>query len=377
MYKRQYKNTGEMVSLLGYGCMRLPRVAEDKQDIDQEAAEKLIDYAYLHGVNYFDTAYPYHEGKSELFVGKALKKYPRDSFFLADKMPGWLVKSLDDAKRIFEEQFVKCQVDYFDFYLCHSLSEKAFLSYEKKGICEYLWEQKEKGRIRHLGFSFHDTPEALEKIADAYNWDFAQIQLNYYDWEAQNAKRQYEILTQRNIPCIIMEPVRGGALAKLCPDSLETLHNADPKASAASWALRYAASLPNVLTVLSGMSNMEQVMDNVQTVTDFKPLTEKEYQVIDKALEQFKANKTVPCTGCRYCMDCPAGVDIPYMFTIYNEYKVSERKDNFLNQYKAAGSKQASHCVNCKKCVEHCPQKIQIPEQMKLIQACAADLDKS
>lgn len=367
---RNYKDTDDKVSLLGFGLMRLPKIDPEKSDIDKEKAQEMIDYAYSHGINYFDTAYPYHEGKSELFVGEAMKKYPRESFHLASKMPVWLVEKPEDTLKYFEEQLNKCQVEYFDYYLCHALNHDRLEIIKKNHIFETLQKEKEAGRIKHLGFSFHGTIEMLEEIVNAYDWDFAQIQLNYYDWDMQNAKRQYEILEEHGLPVVVMEPVRGGALHTLCPEGVEMLKKADPNATPASWALRFAASLPNVLVVLSGMTTMEHMKDNVATVDDFKPLTESERELLFKVADVYKQSKTVPCTGCRYCMDCPAGVDIPAVFKIYNQYCVTENKAQFLADYEALGdSKQAHHCVACRKCCSQCPQSIDIPTRMEDVKA--------
>lgn len=362
-------------SLLGFGCMRLPLLAGGRpSDIDYAAAKHMIDYAYAHGVNYFDTAYPYHEQKSEDFVGYALSEYPRESYYLADKLPGWFVKTKEDVDKIFNTQLKRCQTEYFDFYLCHALSREDFKLYENLGIYDILKEKKAKGQIKNLGFSFHDTPEALAYIADKYEWDFVQLQINYLDWERQEAKRQYEILRERKLPCIVMEPVRGGALAKLCPEALKVLHEADPSRSAASWALRYAGSLPGILTVLSGMTTFEQVEDNVKTMMDFKPLETDEYETLQMAKSLYLKLTTVPCTGCRYCMDCPSGVDIPKLFSIYNDYKISGYGSGFKSTYKALGSAGADSCIGCGKCMEHCPQSIKIPELMEQIREAAAAL---
>lgn len=367
MVTRIFKNIELKPSLLGFGCMRFPKMFPDKEDIDFMAAEKMVDYAYKRGINYFDTAYIYHEGQSEEFIGSALKKYPRESFYLADKMPGWEVKEKDDVHKIFDTQLKRCQVDYFDFYLCHSLSEQGFKVYEKFNIFDMLNEKKKTGQIRYLGFSFHDTPEILERIIDRYPWDFVQIQLNYLDWEHQDAKRQYEIIEAKGIPCIIMEPVRGGTLADLCEESNRMFKAYDQEHSVASWAIRYAASLPNVMTVLSGMSDLEQVKDNIETLNNFTALNDKEYEIINTAKDIYMAKTTIPCTGCRYCMDCPRGVDIPEMFHIYNEYLIGNYVPGYRDAYNVLGDKSAKSCVGCKKCMEHCPQKIDIAGRMKEI----------
>lgn len=387
MKERTDKKTGNKVSLLGFGNMRLPRLYEDKQEIDVGQAEKLIDYAYSYGVNYYDTAYPYHEGTSELFIGNALKKYPRDSFFLADKMPSWLLKSREDGVRIFEEQLKKCQVDYFDYYLCHSVGSSldSFINqYEKTGVLDYLFDQMKEGRIRHFGFSFHGSPDVLEQIIDRHPWDFTQIQLNYLDWDMQNAKKQYEILEKRGIPCVVMEPVRGGALCILCDEAVNLLKAEKPDSSLASWAIRFAASLPNVMTVLSGMSSIDQVVDNVETMTNFEPLNDREREILGKAVAAYLQKGTVPCTGCRYCMDCPAGVDIPAVFAVYNKcaannqlplsFGNSKNTEIFMKAYQELPeSARAANCVGCESCMKRCPQKIEIPVRMKEIAEIASN----
>lgn len=368
MEMRQYRDTDVKVSLLGMGCMRLPKVDPEKEDIDYEKAQEIIDYAYANGVNYFDTAYGYHGGQSELFVGQALKKYPRESFFLASKMPIWCVKEKSDVERIFNEQLQRCQTDYFDFYLFHSQNAANFQKCQEFGVYEFLSQMKAEGKIRRLGFSFHDTPEVLRHICDTYPWDFAQIQLNYLDWEMQDAKTQYQILNDREIPVIVMEPVRGGVLASPCEAADILFREERPDKSVASWAIRFAASLPGVLTVLSGMSNMEQVRDNVDTMTRFEPLTDREREVIDEALEAYRKKDTVPCTGCRYCMDCPFGVDIPKMFSLYNHYVLDRDGEDYLEAYEAQPeSQRADQCQACGACMEKCPQHIRIPDQMVTI----------
>ncbi|HAQ56615.1 MAG TPA: hypothetical protein DCR44_04370 [Acholeplasmatales bacterium] len=350
--------------------MRLPTIAKDKPDIDEVLAQKMIDEAYASGVTYFDTAYPYHRGLSELFIGKALKKYPRDSFHLASKMPGWLVQSRADAEKYFNEQLAKCQVDYFDYYLCHALGEENYKPYLIPGVMDFLHEMKAAGKIRHLGFSFHDVPDVLDRIIHAHEWDFVQLQLNYLDWEFQDAKRQYDIVTGCGIPVIVMEPVRGGLLATLSEEAVSIFKAAEPKKSVASWAIRYAASKPNVMVVLSGMSNEEQVHDNLATMRDFHPLDRDDEAVLKRALDAFLKNRTIPCTACGYCMPCPNGVDIPRMFRIHNEYALRKHKRGFIADYEDVSPEQrAEACVWCGECMTHCPQKIMIPERLAEIAA--------
>lgn len=377
MEKRIFRKTGEEISLLGFGCMRLPLLSEDTKDIDEPLAEAMIDYAYRHGVNYFDTAYVYHGELSEPFIGRVLSKYPRESFKLATKMPVWLLEKEGDAERCFKEQLERCKVDYFDFYLVHSLNAERMEHIERLKLYDYLSREKERGRIRNLGFSFHDAPELLNRLVAGNKWDFAQIQLNYLDWEVQDAKLAYEILTENNLPVIVMEPIRGGALANLPEASRVILAEKDAGASPASWAMRFAASLPNVLTVLSGMSTMEQVEDNVKTMSDFKPLTGEERKTLERSLVEYRKTGAIPCTGCRYCMDCPAGVDIPANFAIYSQYKITGIKMHMEIQYMTLGqAKQARNCVSCGQCVPLCPQFINIPEELKKVAAAAVEAEE-
>jgi len=376
---------GNSISLLGFGCMRLPQTSPHATDIDYGLGRAMVEYAYEHGVNYFDTAYPYHDGKSEVFIGEALRGYPRASFFLADKMPTWLIRSGDDAKRLFEEQLQRCQVAYFDAYLCHAIgqSDSDFAKkYEKTGALEYLLRQKEEGRIRRLGFSFHGTPERLAAILSRQDWDFAQIQLNYLDWDLIQSGTLYAMLAERAIPCLVMEPVRGGSLHTLCEESIRILQAANPQRSTASWAIRFAASLPHVLTVLSGMSTLEQLHDNVATLENFQPLTPAERQILDQVCAAYLATGAIACTTCRYCMDCPNGVDIPGVFGAYNRCAASLGLPVFVSLMHHANknaqaflaaceelpeANRAHNCTACGHCLEHCPQHIDIPEKMQLI----------
>ena len=376
MEYRELRGGKEKVSLLGFGCMRLPRLYPDKPEIDTELGRRMVDYAYSHGVNYFDTAYPYHEGLSEPFIGAALSKYPRESYNLVTKLPTLLINGEADIEHYFNEQLQKCGVDYFDFYLVHSLNAERFETVQKLHIFENLCELKAKGKIRHIGFSFHDKPDVLERILAAHDWEFAQIQLNYLDWELQDARRQYELIEQKGIQCTIMEPVRGGMLATLTPEAVDCFQQANPNVSTASWAIRYAASLPNVLTVLSGMTNFDHVTDNVATMEAFRPLSQQEREVIDHALAAYRKAVTIPCTGCRYCMDCPAGVSIPEVFAAYNRYATSKSRSMFEELYHALDAGQrADNCVACGTCLSKCPQHIDIPKHMKEIAALAEKKD--
>jgi predicted aldo/keto reductase-like oxidoreductase len=366
MYKKKYKNSD--VSMLGLGCMRLPKIKPDKDDIDYVKAQEIVDYALSHGINYVDTAHGYHGGQSQIFLGKALKKHDRSSFLLATKLPLWSVEKSEDAEKIFNLQLERLQTDYFDFYLFHAVNNGSFKKSVKLGIYDILAKKKQEGKIRNLGFSFHDSPDVLEEVCNTYKWDFAQIQLNYLDWEMQDAKRQYEILERHGIPCIVMEPVRGGALANPCDKANELFLNARPDKSVASWAIRYAASLPNVMTVLSGMSTIDQIIDNVKTMSNFEPLTKEDYMVVDKAIEAYKVKDVIPCTGCRYCMDCSFGVDIPIMFTLYNKYAIDKNLETFKKAYNDIDeTERADKCEACGNCMKLCPQAIKIPEKMEMI----------
>jgi predicted aldo/keto reductase-like oxidoreductase len=374
MEKRLIKKSGEELSLLGFGLMRLPLQAGSRE-IDKALALRMVDYAKDKGVNYFDTAYMYHEGNSETFAGEALSRYDRDSYKLATKMPLMILRQAEDVERIFEEQLKKCRVDYFDYYLLHSVARGFLKAIGDFKVYEQLKEKQRQGKIRRLGFSFHDSPEVLAQVVGKYDWDFAQIQLNYLDWDQQDAKGQYEVLESNGIPVNVMEPVRGGALADMGGAAEAVFKAADPRASIPSWAIRFAASLPGVQVVLSGMSAMEQVEDNVATMEPFRPLSAAEREVISKAVLAYRTAGAVPCTGCRYCMECPQGVDIPRNLANYNSYLFKKERDmpgynfGFSMEYGRIGEeKQAGNCVACRQCEEKCPQHIEISRQMELIQ---------
>jgi len=371
MEKRDFGNGN--VSLLGFGLMRLP-CTTSHADIDRKTAGEMIDTAIAGGINYFDTAYMYHEGQSENFAGEALSRYERQSFYLADKMPIMQIQSAADVERIFNEQLKKCRTPYFDFYLLHGIQGHLVKITQDCRVYEQLLKKKEAGLIRHLGFSFHDRPELLRKIIGEHKYDFVQIQLNYLDWELQNSSGQYKILADANIPVHVMEPVRGGALAALCDESVRIFKEADSNASPASWALRFAASLPGVQVVLSGMSTLEQVKDNIKTFSPFMPLGDAERIVIDAALDAYRKTAPVPCTACRYCMDCPSGVEIPKNLAIYNNYarKLAEKNPSAEFLFKLEygllkPEERAASCEACGQCAELCPQHIDIPRWMKEI----------
>ena len=368
--RRRYKNTDLTLPMLGFGMMRLPRRKKQGPEIDLAEAERMFRRALEAGVNYFDTAYFYHNGLSEKCVGSVLSKIPRDSFYLADKMPVRALRKGSDVERIWQEQLAKCKVDYFDFYLLHNLNRDRWKDVKKFRVYEFLKERQKEGKIRKLGFSFHDEPEVLETIAAAHEWDFAQIQLNYLDWTLYRSKEQYEILTKRGIPVVVMEPLRGGALASLNDEANQVFKAANPDVSTASWAFRFAGSLPNVICVLSGMTKMEHLEDNIKTFTDFRALDDHERAVIESALAAYRKTGAIPCTACRYCTPCPVGVAIPRIFGLYNHAKVTGNYMQFRMIYdKMPEDERASACVRCGACLKKCPQKINIPEELAKIDA--------
>ena len=354
------------LSRLGFGAMRLP-VKEDKS-IDEAVVFEMVDYAMSHGVNYYDTAYPYHGGYSEVVLGKALNRYPRDTWYLADKYPGHQIADSYDPAAIFEEQLKKCGVDYFDFYLLHNVYENSIGVYldPKWGIVDYFKEQVKNGRIRHLGFSCHGRPETVEYFLDQVGdcMEFCQIQLNYLDWTLQDAKAKYELLTNRNIPVWVMEPLRGGRLAKLTEEDECRLKALRPSESTASWSFRYLMNLPNVKMILSGMSSPEQMRDNVKTFSEGDPQTEEETNLLYEIAEGLKG--AVPCTRCRYCCDgCPQELDIPMLIHAYNDLKFSGGNMMVSMQFDALPEeKLPSACIGCGACAAVCPQGIDIPAIM-------------
>ncbi len=373
MEKRKLDKLGIETSLLGFGCMRFPVTAEGK--IDEPEAERMLDKAIGAGVNYIDTAYPYHNGDSEPFVGRALKKYDRHAFYLATKLPCWNVTNREDAERIFEEQLKRLQTDYIDFYLMHAMGRDSFRKMADLGVVEYLEQLKADGRIRYLGFSFHDSYEAFEEILCYRDWDFCQIQLNYMDTEIQAGFRGYRLTEERNVPLIIMEPVKGGSLAAFAEDITGKFRALDPEASTASYALRWVGSLPNVKVILSGMSTMEQVEDNLKTFSPFRPLSDGEAKTIDDIVALIRGRVKNGCTACRYCMPCPAGVDIPGNFRVWNTYHMYQNYNMVKNSWEngLGEEKQAKNCIRCGKCEKACPQKLQIREDLEKVQA---DLEK-
>ena len=357
------------ISRLGLGNMRLPVKTPIKREanpmIDYKKGQELVDLAYQNGVNYFDTAYMYHAGKSEKFIGQALKKYPRDSYYLADKLPIFMCPKKSDVEKIFNKQLSRCNVDYFDFYLLHSLDKKNWEKCKRFGAVEFVEEKMKEGKVKYFGFSFHGTIDDLKEIVAARKWDFAQIQLNYLDWKNQRADEQYKILTDAGIPVVIMEPVRGGKLADPIQSVKDIFNKANPEKSYASWAMRFVASLDNVFCILSGMNAPEQMMDNINTLTDFKPMDDVELKLCANAAALLNKNEVIPCTGCDYCAGCPKDIQISTIFDIYNQYKNGEANGDKCAEQYAKLSAKASECIECGKCASHCPQSIEISKLMK------------
>jgi len=368
------------LSTLGMGNMRLP-IAGQKGPIDREKAREIIAYAYQNGVNYFDTAYRYHDGESEEVVGEALKAFPRDTWYLATKMPGHMMNfqngklgfqgylaglEISSPAAIFEEQLKKCGVEYFDFYLLHNLNETSYDLYtnEDLGMVEYLLEEKKAGRIRHLGFSTHARPETIERFLNRYDcFEFAQIQLNYLDWTLQDAKRKYEILVEHNLPVIVMEPCRGGRLTNLDPQTTAMLKEARPNDSIASWAFRFLQNLPGVQVTLSGMSTMEQLKDNLGTFSQPTEWTREDAALINQVVATLV--NLVPCTACRYCCEaCPQGLDIPKLISIYNEMSFDASPGLNFTLASLTPQEMPMNCIGCGACKALCPQEIEIPEIM-------------
>jgi len=358
---------GITLSRLGMGNMRLPssKPGDPSAPIDWERAHELIDRALAQGINYFDTAYVYNGGDSERCVGAALCRHPRESYYLATKFS---VRANPDYKAVFEEQLARLQTDYIDFYLLHCLTDGNLEQYLTNGCIDYFEEQQRQGRIKYFGFSSHASPETLEKMADRRKWDFAQLQLNYFDWKFARTKEEYDILTRRNIPVMVMEPVRGGRLAALTPETEAELKAAHPDWSVASWALRWVRKLPNVQVILSGMSNLEQLEDNVATFEDMEPLSDRDEALLMEACEKFHSQIVVPCTSCRYCCDgCPAKINIPEYLRAYNAGKVEGAGEARSIMAKIETAGKPEDCVACGACTHSCPQNINVPEIMKAL----------
>ena len=366
-----YRDFQDMrLSGLGMGAMRLPVIDGDDSRIDEIKTQAMVDYAMEQGVNYYDTAWGYHDGHSETVMGKALSRYPRESYYLATKFPGYDLSNMDKVEEIFEKQLEKCGVEYFDFYLFHNVCEMNIDAYldEKYGIYEYLMKQKAAGRIRHLGFSAHGNLDVMKRFLDAYGKDmeFCQIQLNFLDWTFQGAKEKVELLKEWNIPVWVMEPLRGGKLAKLAAEDEKALKALRPEENIPAWAFRFLQSVPGVTMVLSGMSNLQQMQDNIHTFAEDKPLTEKEMDTLLQIADGMVKKIVLPCTACHYCTShCPQSLPIPELLALYNEHCFTE--GGFIAPMALSAypqEKLPSACIGCRSCEAVCPQQIKISEAM-------------
>lgn len=412
MTYRTNPKTGDKVSLLGFGMMRLPSVGgrsarEGNEEIDQEMVNQLVDYAIAHGVNYFDTSPAYCRGMSEHATGIALSRHPRDTYFIATKLSNFSPASwpLEASKAMYHNSMKELQTDYLDYLLLHGIGmgngmEEFEERYMKNGLLDYLVEERKSGRIRNLGFSYHGDIKVFDYLLsrhDEYKWDFVQIQLNYLDWKYAkeinprntDAEYLYNELAKRNIPAIIMEPLLGGRLSNAPDNIVARLKQRKPELSVASWAFRFAGSFPNVLTVLSGMTRMEHLQDNLRTYAPLDALTEDDFSFLQQTATMMMQFNTIPCNDCKYCMPCPYGIDIPAILLHYNkclnegnvidntqDEKYREARRAYLIGYDRSAPKlrQADHCIGCNQCSMHCPQRIDIPKQMQRINSYVEEL---
>ena len=403
MTYRSFPSLGnDKISILGYGCMRWPTIPNPNGEgeiIDQDAVNELVDYAIAHGVNYFDTAPVYVQGWSEKSTGIALKRHPRESFYLATKLSNFSNPTRENSMAMYKRSFEELQVDYIDYYLLHSLGGGGMNNFRRRyidnGMLDFLMEERKAGRIRRLGFSFHGSQEVFDELLalhDQYHWDFVQIQLNYVDWNVSNAKGLYESLEKYQIPGIIMEPLLGGRLSKLPDHIVSRLKQRSPESSVASWAFRFAGTPELILTVLSGMTYKEHLQDNIRTYSPLQPLTEDEKEFLYETGRLINQYPTIPCNDCKYCMPCPYGIDIPAILLHYNKcvnegnipedqqdenYRKARRA--FLVGYDRSVPKlrQANHCIGCDQCNKHCPQRINIPRQLHRIDRFVEDLKQN
>ena len=399
MLMRENPKNGDLVSALGFGCMRWPMIkdADGKDVIDQEAVNEMVDYALEHGINYFDTSPAYLQGQSEKAAGIALSRHPRESYYIATKLSNFGDASAEASIQMYKDSFKQLKTDYFDYYLLHSIGRGGKDAFNKRyvdnGLVPFLLEEKKAGRIRNLGFSFHGAKHEFDYFMEMFDsgemvWDFVQIEMNYVDWTHAdgvrnvNADYLYKELDKRGLPIVIMEPLLGGRLARV-PESISRhMKEREPDKSVASWAFRFCATYPRVLCVLSGMTNMEPLKENCQTFGHFQPLTEEELAFLEEMATQMMEFPMVNCTDCKYCMPCPWGIDIPGTFQHYNRaitdgtYAQNTTQKNYAKLKKAylvsydravATVRQADHCITCGECLSHCPQSINIPKQLKRI----------
>ena len=363
------------LSALGMGAMRLPVVDGNDAVIDEPAAVEMVDYAMAHGVNYYDTAWGYHNGQSELVMGRALKRHPREKFYLATKFPGYDLANMPKVREIFPKQLEKCQVDYFDFYLFHNVCEMNIDAYldPKYGIYDYLMEQKRAGKIRHLGFSAHGSIDVMKRFLDAYGKDmeFCQIQLNWLDWKFQDAEGKVKLLREHNIPVWVMEPLRGGRLARLSDEEAAKLAALRPDEAPAAWAFRFLQAIPEVTVTLSGMSRLEQLKQNIATYETDAPLNGEEWKALMSVADDMLGKKILPCTACHYCVShCPQGLDIPALLELYNEHNFTG--GGFIAPMALSAlpeDKRPTACLHCHSCEAVCPQQIKISDAMEAFAA--------
>lgn len=406
MEYRTHPKTKDKISLLGYGCMRLPRrpkaaAVGEEDEIDQEAVNASVDYALAHGVNYFDTSPRYCKGKSERAMGRALSRHPRSKYFLATKMSNQTRHSRDESLAIYQQSMRELKVDYFDYYLVHAVGTMPVYKerYLDNGVLDFMLKERESGRVRNLGWSFHGDRGFFDYMMSCgVDWDFVQIQASYFDWKNAigssnvEAKYLYEVLLEKRIPAIIMEPLLGGRLARPHYRAQDLLKRADPTASMASWAFRFAGTLPNVLTVLSGMTYMEHLQDNIRCYSPLKPLSERDVSLLEHAAQLMLQHQNINCTGCQYCMPCPYGLDIPGIFAHYNRclnegnfpdntqdpgYQRARRAFLLGMDRSVPALRQADHCIGCALCKPNCPQSINIPKEMVAIERFVDQLRRS
>ncbi len=374
MEYRQFEKIGVNASLLGFGTMRLPIINGNLREINEDEAIKMIRYAIDNGVNYIDTAYMYHDGNSEVVVGKALKDGYREKVFIADKMPVWMAKSEEEAHQIFENQLARLEVDCIDFYLVHNITEAIWKIANKYHILEFLEKKKAEGKIKHIGFSFHDSEEFFKEIVDVYPWDFCQIQLNYMDTEYQAGLEGLKYAASKELPVIIMEPLKGSRLAIAPPKQVQEVWDTyKVKRKPAEWALKWLANFSSVKVILSGMTTMEQVKENIETLSQAKPdtMSPEEVDLIKKVKETYGNLIKVNCSECSYCMPCPSKVNIPKIFAYYNDMFLYDTNDLTLKDFNTfvQPKQRASACIECGQCQEHCPQQLPIIELLKETQS--------